>query len=122
EGRARLDEERLAKEEAQREALAAQQAEERERRRARIFRAVMIGCIAALVLAGGAFAWALVERGRVDSQAKLAGSILVARRAADAASDPRLGPGLAALLGAEAARLKPPVQAGSEVLARLHGH
>ena len=119
EAQARLDEERLAKEEAQREALAAQENEARERRRARIFRAVMFGCIAALVLAAGAFAWALIERGRVDSQAKRAGSIAAAGQAAEAVGDPTLGPAVAALAGAEAVRLKPTFEAASQVLGRL---
>src|SRR5262249_4850943 len=65
---------------------------------------------------------ALVERGRVDAQAKLAGSILVARRAADAASDPTLGPGVAALVGAEAGRLKAAFEAGNEGLPRVQEH
>jgi WD40 repeat protein len=102
---ARVEEERAEKEKAQ--------------RRARIFRAMMIACLVAVLGAAAGLAVALLKQDEADDQARRADSIVIARRAIDAADDPNLGVAPAVLAGLEAEQLARSPESEEAVHSRL---
>src|SRR5262249_35433008 len=112
---AQLDEERAAKEAAQDAATKAEEREAHERRRARVFRSLLIGAVVLVLVAVAAVAFARVEKSGAERQATSAHrSAIQARQQANRAEAtliptrlPDVGPVAAVLADVEASRLAP---------------
>ena len=113
----RLEREREAKDEARRDAAAAERREATEKRRKRIALVALGVAIAALV--GGAVAFAIIQSNLAASRKKASQSIESAERISELSGTVAFGPGAAALAGTEAYSLSPTFEARNQVLAAL---
>jgi len=109
----KLEEERERKLDAEAEARQAHEQAARERRRARIFRLVMVACALLAAVAAGAFVYALNKQNEAEERSKRAESIAIASTAA--LDDPNA----ALLAGVEAYELGGSFEARSLILGTL---